>query len=55
MKTSSKKLDIRNDAICHDCKDPISYDTAQKSSDWAFGMPGVRWLICYKCAKAEAK
>jgi hypothetical protein len=38
--------------ICHQCKEDISIDTAVRSLTWAFGILGVRWLVCSKeCAE----
>ncbi len=38
--------------ICHCCKEPISIDTCVKSLHWAYGVLGVRWMLCSKkCAE----
>lgn len=35
-----------NSAVCHHCGEPMKYDYGVRSNYWAYGMAGVRWVLC---------
>ena len=52
VRVKTKELTYMNSAICHVCDVEMSYDLGVRPRRWAYGMAGVRWVVCsYECAR----
>lgn len=50
---SKPKANLMDQLVCHNCGDPVSYDTAIRIPAKDIHPPGSQYLVCsYRCAKA---
>ena len=45
-RNNNGRSDTRKDAICTECKGPVNIQFPVRSNTWAFGMAGVRMMLC---------
>lgn len=48
-----KAVDLRNDVVCHNCREPMKYDPVTSIRAIEPGQPGVYYVVCsVKCRRA---
>lgn len=48
MKRSKGSTNLHTDAVCTECKEPVNIEFPVRSNTWAYGMVGVRMMLCSK-------
>jgi len=48
VRKRSKNSYTGKNAVCHICKEEFPEDIGVRSRLWAFGIAGVRWVLCSK-------
>lgn len=53
FKRNGGKATVRDSAQCAVCKEPVDIEFPVRSNTWAFGILGVRMMLCSKpCQEA---
>ena len=48
FRRNGAKGTVRDSAICAECKEPVNIEFPVRSNTWAYGMAGVRMMLCSK-------